>query len=250
MQGRVRPIRAKRTIARKREAHTVRPTKNTKNLRFKLLNRAIDVWNLFVAAFYLGYVGKFFSESEAPLQKLTIYSLALNGVWRLNLYGGKCVIAATSSIGICMVVVYWISIYIYGMNGFFGDDRYVDIQYFDLLDDLLVHAIFPLEAFIVALLKKVYDTYDSIVELLLFALLYIPLFISYRPYPLLKELSLAEVTGISFIVLCVAVVFHIIMIFTTQSIISRFKKLEKEVKELQPLDALKKIKIPRLKRSS
>lgn len=157
--------------------------------------RLAPLWALLVVANYLGYVGKLFAATEAPLQKLTLYSLGLNGAWRLGLVHNRRLVAASATLGVGMLVAYAIALGIHGVDGMYGNQSW---EGFDALDDVMVHLLFPLEAFVVAFfVRRVYVSYDALLELLLLGLVYVPFFLAYRPYSFVETLPFLEVLGLA-----------------------------------------------------
>lgn len=188
--------------------------------------RSVAVWNTLVSACYLGYVGKFFSTTAAPLRLLTMYSLVLNATWRLNITTGRHIVAAASTLGLGMLIAYWFGAAMGGPEFLYGNDQMDEIENYDIFDDLMLHLLFPLEAFIISYtIRKSYDTYYSLLELFLFSILYIPFFIVYRPYAFVKETSLVETIGIAVAVTFCVIFLHIVLVtFFIRVIKSRLKK--------------------------
>ena len=108
------------------------------------------VWNTLVTASYLGYVGKFFSTTEAPLQLLTLYSLVLNASWRLNFTDGVNITAAASTLGLGMLIAYWVVVGFGGPDLIYGFNKTTEIVNYDAFDDFMLHLFFPFEAFVIA----------------------------------------------------------------------------------------------------
>lgn len=190
----------------------------------KQRERVVAVWNTIVSASYLGYVGKFFSTTAAPLRLLTMYSLVLNAAWRLNIADGVHITAAASTIGLSMLIAYWALVVLGGPDIIYGFNETTDIVNYDVFDDLMLHLFFPLEAFVVAcIVKQVYRSFHSLLELFLFALLYMPFFVRYRPYSFTQSLTTVQLLGVSFGVIFMALLTHCILVFTSNRIVARIK---------------------------
>lgn len=175
--------------------------------------RSVAVWNTLVSACYLGYVGKFFSTTAAPLRLLTMYSLVLNATWRLNITTGKHMIAAASTLGLGMLIAYWFGAAMGGPEFLYGKNQMNEIENYDVFDDLMLHLLFPLEAFVISyIFRRSYDTYHSLLELFLFSILYMPFFIVYRPYAFVKETSVVETIGITVAVALLVLLLHVILV--------------------------------------
>lgn len=148
------------------------------------------MWNALLSAQHVGYLGKLFASRSAPWRNLTTYSLSINLAWRLGFVRGKQFAAASSTLGLVMAVTYWTSLAATGAAA-------TEDSTFDALDDTVVHALLPLEAFVLGFARRrVYEGYDSLLEFLFLALLYLPFFVGYRPYAFLDSLSTGEVVGV------------------------------------------------------
>ena len=112
-----------------------------------------------------------------------------------------------------MLLAYWCSIAVAGPEVVYGSNRTRSLDSYDAFDDVMLHLFFPFEAFIVSyFIQRNYTSYDSLLEVTLFVVLYMPLFIVYRPYPFVVDYTLAEGLLLSVGVATGALFFHCVLV--------------------------------------
>ena len=110
-------------------------------------------------------------------------------------------------------MAYWLGAFLGGAEFLYGKNQMDEIENYDIFDDLMLHLLFPLEAFLIAyVVKQSYDTYHSILELTLFSILYVPFFVIYRPYDFVKEMNVVETIGISIVAICSVLFVHVFLV--------------------------------------
>jgi len=167
-----------------------------------------DVWDAVLIGAYIGYLGKAYSSSCAPISKYTFFSLTLNCAWRIGLIKSRVVIAAASTIAITLLFAFWTILIICGTDGIY--ENLNANSTFDHFDDVMLHFIFPVEAVLIAAVeKRVYvDNLASFSALILLSLLYVPFFVGYRPYPFIRHSSASVVFWVVFGMLTGTFVIH------------------------------------------
>lgn len=121
-----------------------------------------------------------------------------------------------------MLFAYWCTIIASGPEVVYGSNQTRSSDNYDAFDDFMLHFFFPFEAFVLSyFVQRSYFTYDSVLEVSLFVLLYVPLFVVYRPYPFIVQYTLVETLLFSIGVAVAAVLFHCFLVLLSKKCLKR-----------------------------